>query len=484
MNRLGILLIVAVFVAGLSVLPLVPDQLVDAGSRKKIHFTETFTSSPDPGLDHGDHHLTIILPPNTGTIFDGSMTFTSNKPVQVFVLHEISPHDVKGQPVWTVDGEVIYGLSLVGLAESGSFEFTGAALGLRSPDFEEFTATASVDGWIRGQPTELVVQKLELEEKEQYLPLSRTSVPVTIPMHGGLHEGSPVFYIVTDASDQEFAKRISEMQGWHVEFAAPLGVAPENALQKIFVFTNGIGGDGLYGYQNEVFSSSPAGDQYSALNMVVEATWKRGQNELVFKSAQEIIEAEEAGRIELDETGIVVNAPHVSWPGGQMAIRADPVTPNEMEYDGGQVVEIDTEEMKVTFVAHRGWGPDGRTTYHIVTDATPSGPADLMGIAHSASADLITSPAASDLFHFKDGIRGSGPLGFQAGIAGSAAGDENYTPMWRIYVVEWNNPETAVVLETRQDIDFFKEKELISVSLARPMNSEHVVNAPLIDPFQ
>ena len=32
--------------------------------------------------------------------------------------------------------------------------------------------------------------------------------------------------------------------------------------------------------------------------------------------------------------------------------------------------------MTVTFVAHRGWGHDGRTIYYIVTDATPSGPAE------------------------------------------------------------------------------------------------------------
>jgi hypothetical protein len=43
----------------------------------------------------------------------------------------------------------------------------------------------------------------------------------------------------------------------------------------------------------------------------------------------------------------------------------------------GQVLNIDTSKMTVTFVAHVGWGPDGKTIYYIVTDATPEMPAIL-----------------------------------------------------------------------------------------------------------
>jgi len=78
----------------------------------------------------------------------------------------------------------------------------------------------------------------------------------------------------------------------------------------------------------------------------------------------------------------------------------------------------------------------------------------------------------------------SGPLGFQPGIAASALGDPNYSPMWRIFVIEWNDPENAKILETKADIDEFKSEGLITVSLARPMNSDHIVNCPFIDPFQ
>ena len=157
-----------------------------------------------------------------------------------------------------------------------------------------------------------------------------------------------------------------------------------------------------------------------------------------------------------------------------------------MSYSGGQVTEINEEEMTVTFVAHRGWGPDGRTIYYIVTDATPSGPAEMMGVVSSpSSANLIAHSGAVDLFQFKNGIIGSGPLGFQAGIAGASLGDANYSPMWRIYLVEWNDAKSAKILETRSDIDSFSDEDITnSVSIARPTNSDHIVNCPFIDPFQ
>ena len=364
--------------------------------------------------------------------------------------------------------------------------FTGAALGLHSPNSKPFTSTVSVDGWIRGQPTEVIMQKIELEKEEPTSLLSRANVPATIPMHEGIYGGEKVLYIITDGSDEEYAKELSEKQEWNVELAPVLADVPEDALQKIFVFKNGVKGDGLYGFQNEVFSSTPQQEsEYSALSSVIEVTWKIGQKEIVFESANDVIAAEEGGRIEFNETGVVLNTPHIVWPDGQMQVRDDKEITDDMPYGGGQITEINEEEMTVTFVAHRGWGPDGRTIYYIVTDATPSGPAEMMGVTSSpTSANLIAHSGAVDLFQFKNGIKGTGPLGFQAGIAAAALGDENYSPMWRIYLIEWNDSENAKILETKSDIDSFRADDQITVSIARPTNSDHIVNCPFIDPFQ
>ncbi len=487
MNRYLIIFIIGIFVAGILSVSSVSDQFVDANSRKKIHFTQTITSLEDPGQGHESHQLALILSPSEGTIYDGSMTFTASVPIQIVVLHEINENDAKGQPTWTIDGKKIFGLSLIDKGtKSDSFEFTGAALALHSANSQEFTATVSVDGWIRGQPTEIIMQQIEVEKEEPSLLLSKPNVPAIIPMHKGIFNSSSVFFIITDSSDQDLAKVITEKQDWKVELAPPIANTPETALQQMFVFTNGISGEGIYGYQNEVFSSTPTQEsEYSPLSSVVEVEWKKGQNKKIFESAEEILKAKEGGRIDFKETDIVINTPQIIWPEGQMTIRDDQEITDDSLYTDGQIIEIDEENMTVTFIAHRGWGPDGRTIYYIVTDATPSGPAEIMGVTYFPnSEELLISSAAVDLFQFKNGIKGSGPMGFQPGIASAAPGDENYSPIWRIYNVEWNNPQDAKILETKFDIDSFNEEDLLTVSIARPLNSIHIVNSPFIDPFQ
>jgi hypothetical protein len=486
LNRLFIVFILGIFITGILTISLISDNFVDANSTKKINFTKTITSSQDPGQGHENHQLALILSPNEGTLYDGSMTFTSSEPVEIVVLHEISNNDAKGQPTWTIDGNTIYAISLSDLkTKSGSFEFTGAALALHSINSKEFTATVSVDGWTRGQPTEIIMQKIEVQ-KEPSLLLSRSNVAATIPIHEGLYNGNSTFYIITDSSQQEYAEMITKKQGWKVEIAPSIEKISEDTLQTIFIFKNGVKGDGIYRHQKEIFSSTPSQElEYSGLNSVIEVTWKKGQNAMILGSYEEVMDAEKDGRVEFNKTGVVINAPQILWPGGQMLVRDDKQITDDLAFSGGQITELNKDEMTVTFVAHRGWGPDGKTIYYIVTDATPSAPAEMIGVPFSpTSENLLTNSSAADLFQFKNGIKGSGPLGFQPIIVTVTPENKNYSPIWRIYNVEWNNPENAKILETISDINSFKASDLISVSLARPMNSHHMINSPLIDPFQ
>ena len=58
-------------------------------------------------------------------------------------------------------------------------------------------------------------------------------------------------------------------------------------------------------------------------------------------------------------------------------------------------------------VAHRGWGPDGKTVYYIATDATPNMPANMMGVPYVQSDEkLVGTPVVVDLFQFTNGING------------------------------------------------------------------------------
>jgi len=52
LKKLSALLLIGIFTIGMIFVSSTSDQFVDAGSRKKIHFTQTITSSQDPGQGH------------------------------------------------------------------------------------------------------------------------------------------------------------------------------------------------------------------------------------------------------------------------------------------------------------------------------------------------------------------------------------------------------------------------------------------------
>jgi len=318
------------------------------------------------------------------------------------------------------------------------------------------------------------------------LRLAKSNVPVTIPLHQGYYSGKSVYYIITDSSDKTHADMITKNQGWRVELAPLLANATQSALSKTYMFTNGVKGDGVHGFQGEVFTSTPAQpDDYSALTSHVHVTWDDAATPKILASEKEILSAEKQGLLTLTKLNVVLNIPQIVWSEGQMPVKANTTLTDETPFVGGQVLDIDLENMTSTFIAHRGWDPDGRTIYYIVTDATPVGPATSMGVTNAPrNAALASSPAAAEMFHFMNGILDAGPMGFQAGIASSAPGDKNYSPMWKIYFIAWKDPKSALLLQTKNDVDVYEKAGQISVNLAKPMNADHIVNCPIVDPFQ
>lgn len=476
MKKIAIISVVVSTILVVALFSLLSDELVVAKSQSKVHFTKTITSSQDPGIGQGDYQFALVLSPNQGSLYSISATYTSNEPLEVIVLHEINKADATGQPTWTVDGNTIYGMSVFESTKASSFDFAGAALAFRSKN--PFTVTVSVDGWVRGQPAELVIQRFEIRERTFLIP--DLHVPVTIPMKVGFFDKDSVYYILTDSSNKTLADKIGEKQNWPVQFAPKLRWSPASSQGTIYVFTNGISGDGIHGFQEEVFSSTPKTDAYSPLRTLVAVSWKAGQKSQVLDSEQDILKAEKDGRVNLVKTNVTLNAPQIVWPDGQLFVRNNTNIGGE-SFEKGQVLEINKDAKKVTFVAHRGWGQDGRTIYYIIPDATPTGPADLMGVPTSKLANVLSGTAFVDMYQFKNGFKGSGQLGFQPSIISSKL-DEGYVPICRVSIVEWKDPSTATILETVSDIDKKKSDGSIFVTLARPLSNDHVVNCPLIEP--
>ena len=171
------------------------------------------------------------------------------------------------------------------------------------------------------------------------LRLSRANVPATIPMHHGYYDGGDVYYIITDSSDPTHADIITESQGWKVELAPLLKNAPEEALSKVYLFTNGVEGDGIHGYQNQVFTSTPEqADVYSALTSHIHVMWNDGATPRVLDSDAMVMEAAENNEITLTEIDVVLNMPQIVWPEGQMMVKEDKTLTDTTPYGGGQVL--------------------------------------------------------------------------------------------------------------------------------------------------
>ena len=480
MNRLLVAVIIAVAVGIIFSIPLLSNNLVTAGTIKKIQFTQTLTSSQDPGLGDSNEQLAMILLPNNGTLYAGTLTYTASEPVQVVILHQIDKSDSKGQPVWTVDNNTIYAETIINSdSNGGTLDFTGSAIGLHSINSTQFTVTASLDGWIRGTTPEFLQNNTQVIS-ENNLKSSRAEISVKIPMHKGLYNGSPVYYIITDSSNSMEASQISTEQNWKVQQSPLLAQAPQKLLSKMYVFTNGVTGDGTQKYQDEVFSDTPSDTRYTPVSLVIQATWSPGKIPQVLNSTKDILDANTTGAITLTNTGDVVNTPQIVWPGGQLAVRNNTEISDQTAYAGSQVLNIDNASKSVTFVAHRGWGPDGKTVYYIITSGTPDGPAKMMGLENTPALSILSS-AARDLYNFANGIKSGGSFGFQEGISSAQLGDAKYSPICNISMVTWANPQNATLLQNMNDINFEESQGTITVQPAQVFNSNYMLDCPIIE---
>lgn len=141
-----------------------------------------------------------------------------------------------------------------------------------------------------------------------------------IPPVAGYAEGERIFFLHTEVSDPEIGRIMTEMMNSPVPVVASLAKAPEEMLAIVYAFTNGVQPDGPRGpldFQPDVFDNPPGTPGYTPLRKIVLVTWRDGTTPRLLKSAVEVAAALEAGEIAVEEPGVVVNMPFVTWPGGQ-----------------------------------------------------------------------------------------------------------------------------------------------------------------------
>ena len=307
--------------------------------------------------------------------------------------------------------------------------------------------------------------------------LTKTNVPITLPLTRGYVSGFEVFYISTEASDKGLADHLTNFTHSRVSYTPALKNVPPQSLGNIYVFGNGIKGSGPLGFQPNVADSQPGDPAYSPLWRINNVEWKQGISQSELKSEADILSALRSGELTITTSDAVVNCPFVQWHGGSLKERSDKTLTDLTAYGGGQVLNIDIKKMQITFVGHRGFAPDGSTIYYIATDASVKKVANALGVTFvNKTGAALLSGASSDLYVFTNGIKGTGPMGFQASIASSNVGDTAYSPLWRIQATTWKDPSHPEFLTSLTQITSATQAGKLSTNIAGV-----VVNCPFVE---
>lgn len=115
-------------------------------TNQEYRFTKTMDSAPSPGLGHEAHQIVRVLEPSDGIIYSGTLTYVTSEPIDIVILHEIDNDDARGQAIWRIDDDTVYGWTFIDIdSKAGSFEYSGAGLLLHTGG-DTFTATVTVEG--------------------------------------------------------------------------------------------------------------------------------------------------------------------------------------------------------------------------------------------------------------------------------------------------------------------------------------------------
>ncbi|MGH9988646.1 MAG: DUF7482 domain-containing protein, partial [Nitrososphaeraceae archaeon] len=172
-------------------------------------------------------------------------------------------------------------------------------------------------------PTSIQQQVFAQQQSDpgSVLKLSRTNVPIDIPLLKGYENGNELYFIATDVSDEKTAADATNLTGFEVNYAPLLAQTPETARAQAYAFTNGIAGDGPFGFQVPVVNGKPGDEGYSPLWQINLVAWNDNATPRELTSVQEITAAEQSGELSINQTDIIANHPAIQWQNGSLMVR-------------------------------------------------------------------------------------------------------------------------------------------------------------------
>lgn len=140
---------------------------------------------------------------------------------------------------------------------------------------------------------------------------------VELPAGKAFAEGKEIYFVHTEASDAGVAEKLTNMMKSPVVLVPSLANVPDASLANVYVFTNGPEGTGPFGFQADVFDNPPGSDGYTPLRRLNVITWTDETNARELTSAADVLAAESAGELTIEQPGVVINMPFVVWDGGK-----------------------------------------------------------------------------------------------------------------------------------------------------------------------
>ena len=271
---------------------------------------------------------------------------------------------------------------------------------------------------------------------------------VTMRLHEAFANGEPAWFVRTDASDAAFAEA---EQLVFVPLLAAAG-SVDGGIGDIYLFDEGASD------QRPVISWTPNDAGFTPLFRVHRV---RASDE-VLDSVEAIRAAVDAGRIEVEDTDVIVNYPLVKWPGGELAV--DPEV--KLALANGPLLEApDLDAETVVFKLHQCY-PESR---YIITDTSAVPMAPMMSVVGSPGTEgLIEAGATSKITVFGNGIPGPGAMGFQPAIFQAKAGDPAWSPMWDHWTAVWNDEADASLLTSQAELDAAAADGLVTLHHGTP----------------
>jgi hypothetical protein len=138
-----------------------------------------------------------------------------------------------------------------------------------------------------------------------------------LPAGKAYAEGKEIYFVHTEASDAGVAEKLTNMMQSPVVLVPSLADVPDAALANVYVFTNGVEGTGPFGFQADVFDNPPGTDGYSPLRRLNVITWIDPAEARELTAASDVLDAQAAGELTLEQPGVVINMPFIVWDGGK-----------------------------------------------------------------------------------------------------------------------------------------------------------------------